>query len=84
MMKRFSRATASAITCVLLAHQVRKRIQLLQTGIYVGAVTLLLGMLLGRQSADLDRFERPAQLAAQSLESHRSAEQHVAGHGFLP
>ncbi len=38
----------SGITCVLLAHQVRKRIQLLQTGIYVGAVILLLGMLLGR------------------------------------
>jgi len=37
----------SGITSVLLAHQVRKRIQLLQAGIYVGAVTLLLGLLLG-------------------------------------
>lgn len=36
------------ITCVLLAHQVRKRIQLLQAGIYVGGVTLILGILLGR------------------------------------
>jgi putative nucleotidyltransferase with HDIG domain len=38
----------SGVTSVLLAHQVRKRIQLLQAGIYVGAVTLVLGMLLGR------------------------------------
>jgi cyclic-di-AMP phosphodiesterase PgpH len=36
------------ITSVLLAHQVRKRLQLLKAGIYVGAVTLGLGMLLGR------------------------------------
>lgn len=36
------------ITSVLLAHQVRKRLQLLQAGIYVGAVTLLLGLLLGK------------------------------------
>ncbi|MEX1115898.1 MAG: HDIG domain-containing metalloprotein [Akkermansiaceae bacterium] len=36
------------ITCVLLANQVRKRIQLLQAGIYVGGVTLILGILLGR------------------------------------
>ncbi len=33
---------------VLLAYQVRKRLQLLQAGIYVGAVTLLLGFFLGR------------------------------------
>lgn len=38
----------SGVTSVLLAHQVRKRIQLLQAGIYVGAVTLVLGLLLGR------------------------------------
>ena len=36
------------MTSVLLAHQVRKRLQLLQAGIYVGAVTLLLGLILGR------------------------------------
>lgn len=36
------------ITSVLLAHQVRKRIQLLQAGIYVGAVTLVIGLLLGK------------------------------------
>ena len=36
------------ITCVLLANQVRKRLQLLQAGIYVGAVTLVLGLMLGR------------------------------------
>lgn len=35
------------MTSVLLSHQVRKRLQLLQTGIYVGAITLLLGLLLG-------------------------------------
>ncbi len=38
----------SGITCVLLAYQVRKRLQLLQAGIYVGAVTLALGLMLGR------------------------------------
>jgi putative nucleotidyltransferase with HDIG domain len=37
----------AGVTSVLLAHEVRKRIQLLQAGIYVGAVTLLLGLLLG-------------------------------------
>ena len=37
----------AGITSVLLAHEVRRRLQLLQTGIYVGAVTLLLGLLLG-------------------------------------
>ncbi len=36
------------ITSVLLAHQVRKRLQLLQAGISAGAVTLLLGVLLGQ------------------------------------
>jgi putative nucleotidyltransferase with HDIG domain len=36
------------VTSVLLAHEVRKRIQLLQAGIYVGATTLVLGLLLGR------------------------------------
>ncbi|MDP3852026.1 MAG: HDIG domain-containing protein [Luteolibacter sp.] len=37
----------AGVTSVLLAHEVRKRLQLLQAGIYVGAVTLLLGLLLG-------------------------------------
>lgn len=37
----------AGMTSVLLAYQVRRRLQLLQTGIYVGAVTLLLGFLLG-------------------------------------
>ena len=38
----------SGMTSVLLAYQVRKRIQLLQAGIYVGAVTLVVGLALGR------------------------------------
>ena len=38
----------SGMTSVLLAYQVRKRIQLLQAGISVGAVTLVVGMMLGR------------------------------------
>jgi cyclic-di-AMP phosphodiesterase PgpH len=37
----------SGITSVLLSHQVRKRLQLLQAGIYVGALTLVIGVLLG-------------------------------------
>jgi len=37
----------AGVTSVLLAHEVRRRLQLLQAGIYVGAVTLLLGLLLG-------------------------------------
>jgi cyclic-di-AMP phosphodiesterase PgpH len=36
------------MTSVLLAFQIRKRLQLLQSGIYVGAVTLVIGMVLGR------------------------------------
>lgn len=36
------------MTSVLLAYQVRKRLQLLQAGIYIGAVTLVIGMVLGR------------------------------------
>jgi putative nucleotidyltransferase with HDIG domain len=36
------------VTTVLLANEVRKRLQLLQTGIYVGAVILVMGLLLGR------------------------------------
>lgn len=36
------------MTSVLLAYQVRKRLQLLQSGIYVGAVILVLGLVLGR------------------------------------
>lgn len=38
----------SGMTSVLLAYQVRKRVQLLRTGIAVGAVTLVLGVILGR------------------------------------
>jgi cyclic-di-AMP phosphodiesterase PgpH len=38
----------AGVTGVLLAHQVRKRLQLLQAGIYVGALILLMGLLLGR------------------------------------
>lgn len=36
------------MTCVLLAFRVRKRLQLLQAGIYVGLVTVVIGLLLGR------------------------------------
>ncbi len=36
------------MTAVLLTGHVRKRVQLLRAGIYVGVVTLLLGLLLGR------------------------------------
>ncbi len=36
------------MTSVLLAFQIRKRLQLLQSGIYVGAVTLVIGVVLGR------------------------------------
>ena len=36
------------MTSVLLAYQVRKRLQLLQAGISVGAVTLVIGLVLGR------------------------------------
>lgn len=36
------------VTSVLLAHQVRKRLQLLRTGIHTGAATLLLALLLGK------------------------------------
>lgn len=38
---------AAGVTSVLLAHEVRRRLQLLHAGIYVGAVTILLGFLLG-------------------------------------
>ncbi len=38
----------AGVVSVLLTHQVRKRLQLLQAGIYVGATTLLIGLLLGR------------------------------------
>lgn len=36
------------ITCIVLAFQVRKRIELLQAGIYVGLVTIIIGLVLGR------------------------------------
>jgi putative nucleotidyltransferase with HDIG domain len=38
----------SGVTSVLLAHEIRKRVQLLKTGIYLGLVTLLISLLLGR------------------------------------
>jgi putative nucleotidyltransferase with HDIG domain len=38
----------AGMTSVMLTHCVRKRLQLLQAGIYVGAVILLIGVLLGR------------------------------------
>lgn len=38
----------AGVVSVLLTHQVRKRLHLLQAGIYVGATTLLIGLLLGR------------------------------------
>jgi putative nucleotidyltransferase with HDIG domain len=41
-------STVGGMTSVLLAFQVRKRLQLLQSGIYVGAVIFLLGVFLGR------------------------------------
>ncbi|MEN9975453.1 MAG: hypothetical protein RLZZ282_1459 [Verrucomicrobiota bacterium] len=41
-------SSVNGLTSVLLAHQVRKRLHLLQTGISVGAFTLILGVLLGR------------------------------------
>jgi putative nucleotidyltransferase with HDIG domain len=37
----------AGVTGVLLTHQVRKRLQLLQAGIYVGAATVTTGLLLG-------------------------------------
>jgi putative nucleotidyltransferase with HDIG domain len=37
----------SGLTGMLLSHQIRKRLQLLQAGISVGAVTLLLGLMSG-------------------------------------
>ena len=37
----------AGLTSVLLAYQIRKRIRLLQSGIYVGLVTLVLGLILG-------------------------------------
>ena len=37
----------AGLTSVLLAHDVRKRLQLLQCGIHVGAITLVLGLILG-------------------------------------
>jgi hypothetical protein len=37
----------AGVTSVLLAHEVRRRSQLLRAGIYIGAVTLILGLLLG-------------------------------------
>ncbi len=38
----------AGMTGVLLGYQVRRRLQLLKAGIYVGAVTLIMGMILGR------------------------------------
>jgi putative nucleotidyltransferase with HDIG domain len=36
------------MTAVLLTENIRKRVQLLRSGLYVGAVTLILGLVLGR------------------------------------
>lgn len=38
----------SGMTAVILTDQIRKRVQLLRAGIYVGAVTLILAFVLGR------------------------------------
>lgn len=38
----------AGVVSVLLTHQVRRRLQLLRAGIYVGATTLAIGLLLGR------------------------------------
>lgn len=38
----------TGMTTVLLAYQIRKRLRLLQLGIYVGGVTVLVALLLGR------------------------------------
>ncbi|NJR42654.1 MAG: HDIG domain-containing protein [Akkermansiaceae bacterium] len=38
----------SGMTGVLAGYQVRRRLQLLQAGFYVGAVTLMVGLILGR------------------------------------
>jgi cyclic-di-AMP phosphodiesterase PgpH len=38
----------AGMTGVLLGYQVRRRLQLLKAGIYIGAVTLIIGMILGR------------------------------------
>jgi putative nucleotidyltransferase with HDIG domain len=38
---------AAGMTTVLLGYQIRKRLQLLQSGLHVGAVTLVIGLILG-------------------------------------
>ncbi|MFT4175203.1 MAG: HDIG domain-containing protein [Luteolibacter sp.] len=48
----------SGMTAVLLANQIRKRGQLLRAGIYCGAVTIVLSLLLGR--FDIEAFFGPA------------------------
>jgi cyclic-di-AMP phosphodiesterase PgpH len=37
----------AGLTSVMLAYQIRKRLKLLQSGIYIGAVTLVVGLMLG-------------------------------------
>ena len=59
----------AGVTSVLLAHQVRKRLQLLQAGIYVGAVTLVLGLLLGR--LDITLVFRPGRHGPPASPRHR-------------
>ncbi|MGA0900285.1 MAG: HD family phosphohydrolase [Luteolibacter sp.] len=39
---------SAGMLSVMVAHQVRKRVQLLQTGIYVGALIVLICMIIGR------------------------------------
>lgn len=51
----------AGVTSVLLAHDVRRRLQLVRAGIYVGAVTLLLGFVLG--SLDISSCFGPDALA---------------------
>jgi putative nucleotidyltransferase with HDIG domain len=38
----------AGVTSVLLAHEVRRRLQLLQTGIHVGLVIIVIGLMLGK------------------------------------
>ncbi len=67
----------AGVTSVLLAHEVRKRLQLLKAGIYVGAVTLLLGLLLGKLDVAScfgpDAMDHIRQLGTGSIASFGSA-----------
>jgi putative nucleotidyltransferase with HDIG domain len=54
------------MTSVLLAYQVRKRLQLLQAGIYIGIVTLVTGLVLGQLDI-ADGFSKDAMNQLQLL-----------------